>query len=74
MQVTTSKSPTDKQKQALVALSKGEKVPNPMLERLAARGWVKLTKERRMSGAGGMPNVWYVTTGGTLTEAGRAFV
>lgn len=74
MQDTTTKSPTEKQKQALVALSKGEKVPNAMLERLASNGWVKLTKERRMSGAGGMPNIWYVTTGGTLTRAGLALV
>lgn len=70
----TPKSPTEKQKQALVALSKGEKVPNPMLERLAAHGWVKLTKEQRMSGRGGMPSVWYVTTGGTLTSKGAALV
>lgn len=42
-----------------------------MLARLASRGLVKLIREMRMSGAGGMPSISYVIKGADLTEAGR---
>lgn len=65
---------TEAQDRALLQLAGRAKVRSNMLEGLARAGLVTLIRERRTSGAGGMPSVWFVITGGTLTEAGFARV
>jgi hypothetical protein len=63
---------TPKMKDALVKIRKGEKVPTPMLRRLASRSLVKLRYTDRLSGAGGYASIHRVVTGAVLTAKGYA--